>query len=71
MKVCIVSGYDVRTLELESLITPARQVVWIGRGDEAVYNTMTVECEDVFLCSISFVREPSVLYFIILFSIIL
>ncbi|MCF0198655.1 MAG: hypothetical protein HUK02_04935 [Bacteroidaceae bacterium] len=42
----------VRSLELESLITATRQVVWIGCEHEDAYNTVTATGYDPFQCSV-------------------
>lgn len=57
MNIKLVTDSEAMQLNLESLIIPVRQVIWIGRKDDAVYNTVHVDCEDTFLCSIAFAKD--------------
>lgn len=54
MTINIISSSETKSFKLESLITPARQVIWIGQKSDAVYNTITVDSDDIFLCTISY-----------------
>lgn len=57
MNIYITHNGKTDNYALESLITPVRQVIWVGKHDEAVYNTVHVEGVDTFQCSISFDKE--------------
>lgn len=57
MNIYITNNDKTEGYALESLITPVRQVIWVGKQDETVYNTIHVEGVDTFQCSITYDRE--------------
>lgn len=54
MNIYITHNGKSESYALESLITPVRQVIWVGKSNEAIYNTVHVEGVDTFQCAITF-----------------
>lgn len=59
MNIHITNNGKTESLVLESLITPVRQVIWVGKHSETVYNTIHVEGIETFQCSITFDKEAN------------
>lgn len=54
MTVNIIHNGNTLPVELERLVTYARQVVWVGAPSDEVYNTITLPGVDTFQCSIAY-----------------
>lgn len=57
MNIYITNNGKTENYALESLITPVRQEIWVGKLDDAVYNTVHVEGVETYQCSITFEQE--------------